>query len=243
MNTPTAVPHFSIIIPARNEEKNLPRCIAAIHNSITSTTRTFEIIVVINRCTDRTEEVARSLGSKIVSYDGKNLSAIRNAGVKQAQGEIVVTIDADSLASANLFTKIEQSMMAHRYIGGGVFIVPERLSLGIMVTALMLLPVILYYNVFGGVFFCRREDYWAIGGFNEELVSVEDIDFGVRLKKFGKTKKLAYRNLWSAWIVTSCRKFDVFGDWYFVLHPKEFIRLLGGKDRKMADKVWYDFKE
>jgi hypothetical protein len=29
---------------------------------------------------------------------------------------------------------------------------------------------------------------------------------------------------------------------YFVLHPMEFIKLLGGRERKLADKVWYDFK-
>jgi glycosyltransferase involved in cell wall biosynthesis len=46
---------------------------------------------------DRTEEIAVSLGCRMVREDARNLSRIRNAGVSAATGEMIVTIDADSV--------------------------------------------------------------------------------------------------------------------------------------------------
>jgi len=45
-----------------------------------------------------------------------------------------------------------------------------------------------------------------------------------------------------AHIVTSCRKFDRFGDWYFVRHPAAAMRLLR-RDPAEADRFYYDFKD
>ena len=87
---------FSIIIPAYNEEKLLGRCLDSIIAASVPYKGQVEVIVVLNRCTDRTEEIARSYDCIIVTEDRKNMSIIRNAGVKVARGEIIATIDADS---------------------------------------------------------------------------------------------------------------------------------------------------
>ena len=57
-----------------------------------------EIIVVANRCTDKTAAIARHYGARVLSNDEKCIASIRNTGVKAANGEIVVTIDADSIS-------------------------------------------------------------------------------------------------------------------------------------------------
>jgi len=201
-----------------------------------------EIIVVLNRCTDKTLEIAVGRGCKTIEDESKNLAQIRNRGASIATGEIIVTIDADSMPSSNLLGKIDTVLNSGRYIGGGVMIYPDRWSLGIIATTALLLPAVFYYRVFGGVFYCFKKDFDAIGGFNEEYVSVEDIEFAKRLERYGKSLGKQYKNLFSAYIVTSTRKFDKFGDWYFVFHPKELYTLFQGKDRKLADKVWYDFE-
>ena len=127
-------------------------------------------------------------------------------------------------------------------IGGGVLIKPERYSLGILLTMLCLLPIALWYRISGGLFFCRRSDFEAIGGFDESLSSVEDIDFAKRLSRLGKAQGKPFVVLFRASITSSCRKFDQFGDWYFLRNPRLFLSLLKGKDQEGANRVWYDFQ-
>jgi glycosyltransferase involved in cell wall biosynthesis len=240
---------LSVVIPTRNEEKELPRCLRALRASWDayrasrphSSVRDLEIVVVINRCTDRTEEIARSAGCVIVYNDKKNLASIRNTGVRTSVGDLVITVDADSRVSMNMITTVVDTMSGGGIIGGGVLIIPERWSLGIFVTGLLLLPIALWYGISAGLFFFRREAFEGIGGFNELLPSVEDIHFARDLKCWAKARDQRYKNVLKAHIVTSCRKFDRFGDWYFVRNIGLTTRLLRGSDSEGADRVWYDF--
>ena len=259
---------FSIVIPARNEEKHLPTCFSSIvqsmaylclndrniheyclQNSVCPKDLA-EIIVVVNRCEDRTEEVARDFGATIVYSNEKNLSKIRNAGIFAATSSYVITIDADSRMSKNMLLKVKQALDNPKIVGGGVMIYPERYSLGIIMTGITLLPLALLWRITCGLFYFRKEDGVAINGFNEELVSVEDVDFARRLKALGEKGvmlngslvKRSYKNLFFAYIVTSCRKFDKFGDWFFIKNIRESYRLFFGKDQELANKIWYDFK-
>lgn len=228
------------MIPARNEEAHLPGCLTAIKHAASLAGTDPEIVVVINRCTDATEAIALSRGCIIIREDAKNLAMIRNAGVRAASGEIIITVDADSRVSANIFTKIIE-VLDQRCVGGGVLIIPERWSVGIFLTGCLLLPIALGYGISAGLFFCRKSDFDEIGGFDERLSSVEDIDFARRLKAHGRRTGRRFATLLSAHIVTSCRKFDRFGDWYFVLRPWLVWTLLKGRNQAEADKVWYDF--
>jgi glycosyltransferase involved in cell wall biosynthesis len=239
MVTPT--PNISIIIPARNEALNLPSCINAINKSIALTNLSAEIIVIANRCTDDTITVAESLGAKVVLNETKNLSNIRNTGIKIAQGEMIVTIDADSLMHENFITKAWTHLISNRYIGGGVYILPNRWSLGIALSLILLLPFFWFWGISAGCFFARREDWLAVKGFDENLFSAEDLDLAKRLKAYGKTQNKKFANLASTPITTSMRKFDRFGDWYALLHPIMLLKLLRGKKSAEADKFWYDF--
>lgn len=236
-------PRLSVVIPARNEEYYLPRALHAIRKSGDRLVHCdYEIVVVVNRSTDQTESIARENGCVVVKQDGKNLSAIRNAGVIASSGEFVITVDADSIVSTSMLPDVEKALTNQKIIGGGVLILPERWSLGILMTGLALVPIALWYRISCGLFFFRKTDFLAIGGFDEGLVSVEDIDFAKRLRAYGAATQRRFRTLFSSFITTSCRKFDKFGDWYFITNPSESLRLLGGKDQSLADKIWYDFE-
>ena len=119
---------------------------------------------------------------------------------------------------------------------------PERWSLGILVTVLLLAVMLLWRRVSGGLFWCLRKDFEAIGGFNENLVSLEDLDFAKRLKAYGKSNGKRFKTIKRAHIVTSCRKFDVFGDWYLLTNPRLVRRLLQGKSQEDANHFYYDVK-
>ena len=238
------MPRFSILIPARNEEKFLPGCLESIQAAARSFPDGMEIVVALNRCTDRTEQIALEHGAKVVRDDSRNLAKIRNAAARAATGEILVTIDADSRMTGKMLTEIDRLMQSRHYIGGGVLILPERWSLGILLTMLLLLLAVMFLwrRVSGGLFWCLRKDFEAIGGFNEEMVSLEDVDFAKRLKSYGKTQGKRFKTIRKAQIVTSCRKFDAFGDWYLLTHPRIVRRLLGGKSPADANRFYYDFK-
>jgi glycosyltransferase involved in cell wall biosynthesis len=236
------MPRFSILIPARNEEQYLPGCLESIRRAAEPFPDQVERIVAVNRCTDRTEEIALAHGASVVHSDARNLAKIRNAAANAATGDIIVTIDADSRMSPKMLLDIERLLRTGRYIGGGVMIWPERWSLGIVATAIMLLPVVLRHRVSGGLFWCLREDFEAIGGFNESWITVEDIDFAKRLKAHGKSQGKRFTTILKSHIVTSCRKFDRFGDWYLIRNPGMVRRIFTGKSQKDADHFYYDFE-
>lgn len=236
------MPRFSILIPARDEEQLLPRCLASVKVAAEPFPDQVEVIVAVNRCTDRTEQIAVEHGAKVVHEDAKCLARIRNAAAKAATGEIIVTIDADSRMSSNMLVEIDRLLRTGKYIGGGVMVLPERWSLGIVATAVILSVVMIRHRVSGGLFWCLREDFEAMGGFNESYVSVEDLDFAKRLKAQGKATGRRFKTITKAHIVTSCRKFDTFGDWYLVRNLGLVRRIFSGKSRKDADDFYYDVK-
>ncbi|RMG39468.1 MAG: glycosyltransferase [Candidatus Dadabacteria bacterium] len=232
----------SIIIPARNEQEYLPACLESVWQAARLAGIEPEVIVVINRSNDRTEEIAKQAGCRIVREDARNLARIRNVGLRAAEGNLLITVDADSIVAENMFTEILKIMNTDRYVGGGVLILPERWSLGILLSGVMLLPIVLCYRIAGGLFFFTREGFEATGGFSEDLVSAEDIDFARRLKAYGKSINKKYKILLRSYIITSCRKFDRLGDWYFIKNIGTTIKLLRGREQELANKIWYDFK-
>jgi glycosyltransferase involved in cell wall biosynthesis len=231
-----------VIIPARNEERHLPGCLAAFEAARMRCEAGVELIVVLNRCTDGTERIAREAGAVIVREEAANLSRIRNAGAAVATGEILVTCDADSRAHpdslANLLGKLESG----RWVGGGCVTLPERWSAGIVASLFAVLPYLAWHGVSFGMFWCRAEDFRAIGGFDERMVSIEDLDFAKRLKAHGRKTGRGFGTLWRTPLITSCRKFDHFGDWYLFRNPAFVRRVFTGTDRAAADEFWYEIE-
>lgn len=83
---------FSVIIPAHNSEKFISKGLDSIKNqSFTD----FELIVVCDRCTDRTKEIAESYGAKTLEVDFGRDGLTRNAGLDIAQGEYILFCDHD----------------------------------------------------------------------------------------------------------------------------------------------------
>jgi glycosyltransferase involved in cell wall biosynthesis len=234
------VPTFSIIIPARNEERFIGRCLESIRVAAQRHPGEAEVIVVLNRCSDRTEEIARNFGARHIREDARNLAKIRNAGARCATGSILVTIDADSAMTANTLVAIDHALSSGTTIGGGTLIFPDRFSPGIIASFLLAVPFLLVDPISGGLFWCYRKDLEAIGGFNESLVSAEDVDFARRLKSYGRKIGRPFSTLRGGHIITSCRKFDQFGDWCLFKNPLLFWRILSGRNERAASLFYYD---
>ncbi len=96
--------HLSVIIPAYNEEKRLPKTLKAVDDYLRRQPYEYEIVVVNGGSTDKTQEVVRSMLPAIKNLgilDVKNLGkgyAVRQ-GMLKAQGDYRVFMDADNATS------------------------------------------------------------------------------------------------------------------------------------------------
>ena len=63
-------PRISLVIPAHNEAAFLPACLAAARAAEARLAGGLEIVVVLNRCTDATEAIARDAGERTIRRCG-----------------------------------------------------------------------------------------------------------------------------------------------------------------------------
>lgn len=240
-------PRFSIVVPAHNEEQLLGRGLVAIDEAVRTAGATAEVVVAANRCTDRTEAIATEAGATVVIDGHRNIAAARNAGVAASAGEIVVTIDADTVLHPLALVEIDQLARDGRFVGGGSRFVLERRSLGLALTKAVIELSSLASRTGGVVYWCARADFGAIGGFDESKPVGEDLDFAARLRRHGLATGRRFRNVRSPATV-SVRKFDLYGDWHLfvelgrtIRHPSRYRATTRGTDTTFLDTYFYDF--
>lgn len=84
---------LSVIIPAKNEERNLPEMLESFKKQ--KYKKKFEIIVVDGKSTDRTREIAKDYGCRVVVQKRLGISNARNLGWKKAKGSVLIFLEAD----------------------------------------------------------------------------------------------------------------------------------------------------
>lgn len=211
-------PRFSVIIPAFNEEELLPRLLASLARAahpFPGPGPAVEVIVADNGSTDATAAIARSRGCKVVTVDQRVIGAVRNGGARVAVGEILCFIDADSVVHPATFAEIAAVLAAGDCAVGASGVRMERRSPGIGATYLLLAMLTRLFAFDTGMVFCRRVDFAAVGGYRENLLCAEDVDFMWRLKRLGGKRGARFRRLPRARAITSTRKFDRHGDWHY----------------------------
>jgi glycosyltransferase involved in cell wall biosynthesis len=97
----------SVVIPCFNEEEGIARVIQSLPASVD------EIIVVDNNSTDRTAEVARGLGARIVFEKRKGYGAAYKAGLPAVTGDITVTMDGDGTYPVEQIEECIDYLIAH----------------------------------------------------------------------------------------------------------------------------------
>jgi glycosyltransferase involved in cell wall biosynthesis len=236
---------FSIIIPAYNEEQYLPRLLDSIdvaRANYSGGPAAVEVIVANNDSSDRTAEVAAARGARVVPVEKRRIAAARNGGGHAARGEIVCFIDGDSAVHPQTFEAIEGAIASGRYIGGSTGLTLERKSFGLLVTYCLAAPMVWLSGMDSGVVFCRRDDFLAVGGYNEGYMYAEDLLFLMALRRLGKTRGQRLMRLPGVRALGCTRKFDQFGDWhYFGMLGKAIKSLITGNwhDKNLADRYWY----
>jgi len=100
-----AVPRFSVVVPAHNEAELLGRTLCSLQAQDFS--GPVEVVVVDNRSTDGTRDVARAAGVRVEEEPTLGVCAARQRGTDVAQGQIVVSTDADTVHPPDWLSRID----------------------------------------------------------------------------------------------------------------------------------------
>ena len=96
---------ISLVIPCYNEEGGIREVLARVPNSVD------EVVVVDNNCTDRTAEVAASMGARVVAEKTPGYGAAYKAGLAAAKSDVIVTLDGDGTYPPEEIPKLVDQMV------------------------------------------------------------------------------------------------------------------------------------
>ena len=237
---------FSVIIPAFNEERYLPRLLDSIdvaRANYFGGRGEVEVIVADNNSTDRTAEIAAAHHARVVHVAKRRIAAARNGGARAACGEVVCFIDADSAVHPQTFNEIDRVMTTGRYIAGFTGVELERKSMGLLVTYCVCILFVVLTGIDTGVVFCRREDFEAVGGYDESRLYAEDVLLPLALRRLGKQRRQRLTRIPNVKALGCTRKFDQFGEWHYFWMLGHVIKSLitwNWHDEKLAERYWYN---
>lgn len=228
---------LSFIVPAHNEEHELPEALNAIRAAAEASAEPFEIIVVDDASTDATAEIAKRAGGVVLPVNRRQIAAVRNAGARVARGDVFFFVDADTRIFPEHITDALKALAAG-CAGGGARVVTED-SVPWWGHLFVRFFSFFYFTIgnfgAGAFLFTTRENFAVTGGFDEQFFAGEEAYFTLALKKLGRFKLLPRP------IVTSGRKLRMHSGAYIL--KRLFAIVLGGKDavrsREKLD-IWYD---
>lgn len=178
--------YLSVIIPAKNEEEYLGKCLDSLEIAISNWGGKAEIILVDNGSTDCTREIAKEKGCKIIEESFGTIAKLRNLGVKDARGSIVAFLDADCLVAPNWISLCLENFNDDRIGMIGTRIVPDfGNATWVEKCWYELCPGAKrpdYVDWLGSSnVFIKKEVFLNVGGFNEALLVGEDTDLSYRI--------------------------------------------------------------
>lgn len=224
----------SLIVPAYNEEFLLPATLRALKHGAEALGFSAELVVVDDGSTDRTAEIAREMGARVVAVSVRHIAAARNAGGRAATGDVLIFVDADTIVAPAILRDAVAAIHAGA-VGGGAGV---RYREGEVRWAAFLTAVIIWIMrrmkwAAGCFVFVRRDVFDRVGGFDERYFASEEIHFSRAVKKHGRFVMLPGD------VVTSGRKARFFSAGSVLM---QFLVMMwpGSLRRRERLGFWYD---
>lgn len=198
------LPFISIIIPCRNEEKFIAKCL----DSVLAQTYPKEkigVLVVDGESEDATRNIVKSYTQqypfiRLIENHKKITATAMNIGIGQANGTIILRLDAHSIYASDYAEKCVLYLEKYEAdnVGGIRKAMPAQNTETAKAIALTFSSFFgvgnAYYQtgtknprsvdtVFGGCY--RKEIFKKIGLYNEKLVRSQDMELNIRLKRAG----------------------------------------------------------
>ncbi len=194
----------SIIIPCRNEERFIAKCLDSILKQ-DYPKENLEVLVVDGMSEDKTKEIIKEYASKnsfikILENPERFTPFGLNIGIKKAKGEYIVRMDSHAEYLPDYVSKclkFSQESKADN-VGGAIRTLPAKNTIAALAIAKVLShpfgaagshfrtgssKIRQVDTVFGGCY--KKAVFEKIGYFNEKLIRSQDIEFNKRLKKAG----------------------------------------------------------
>ena len=182
---------ISVIIPTFNEEKYISECLNSIINQ---TFNNYEIIIVDSYSQDNTVKIARKYADKIIECDRKGPGFARNKGAKIAKGDILVFLDADTIANPDFLECYNDAFRKKSVVGAtGPVITTHpscfvRFFLNVIYNQIVNLLNSFGISLFNGCNSAyRKKEFIKIGMFQEIDFICEDSLLSRNIIKLGKT--------------------------------------------------------
>lgn len=240
------MPKLSVVIPAFNEEKLLPRMLTALQAAAPSLAERgweWESVVCDNNSTDRTAEIARDHGARVVFEPVNQIARARNAGAAVATGDWFLFLDADSVPSPELI-----GAAVDRAARGDVLLVGATVELDARLTA-EAAAMLKLWNVFsrmlcwvaGSFVLVEATAFREVGGFDLRLYAGEELDFSRRLKRLARRRGLRCCILPHPPLVSSARRMQMYSRGKVLKFlGKAFFRPFATPRSREACEMWYD---
>jgi rSAM/selenodomain-associated transferase 2/rSAM/selenodomain-associated transferase 1 len=199
---PQNPPLLSIIIPTLNEETHIEACLAS-----TEGPSLVERIVVDGGSRDRTVEIARSCEARVISSP-RGRGRQMNAGARIASGNLLLFLHADTRLPPG-YAETVRAVLSLPGIAAGAFefrLDATSPSLRFIERVANWRSRLLQLPYGDQVFFLRSSRFHAAGGFPETTI-MEDYEFIMGLKKFGRIYTAPYP------ATTSARRWEKLGVW------------------------------
>jgi glycosyltransferase involved in cell wall biosynthesis len=235
----------SVVIPAFNEERLLGESLRHIRSAMAALSGRgweTELIVCDNNSTDRTAEIARAAGARVVFEPVNQIARARNTGAAAATGDWLIFVDADSHPTRELFEDVAEAMAGGRCLAGGVIVRMETPSRAARwVAALWNWLSRLRRLMAGSFIFVDAGAFREVGGFSHELFAGEELDLSVKLqaaaKRRGKRIVILHRHP----LLTSDRKLHLYDRRELL---RFFLRAAFSRKRVLRSREechpWYD---
>ena len=188
---------ISVVIPALNEGAAISPTLEALQDL----PGVAEIIVADGGSLDRTTEIARSAGARVVKCE-RGRGPQLHAGALAAEGEVLWFVHADTRVGPRASERVLETL-ANPGVVGGTFTLSfdgDAWSSRVMNAVQPLAgPLRLFYG--DSTIFLRRGTYFALGGF-QPYPLFEDVDLIAKIRKSGRFARLPEK------VVTSARRFQ-----------------------------------
>jgi cellulose synthase/poly-beta-1,6-N-acetylglucosamine synthase-like glycosyltransferase len=182
----TSQPFVSFIIPALNEEDIIGRCLDAVAG-LNYDRELYECIVIDNGSRDDTLKIAAARGGKTFTMSGGTISRLRNFGAQKARGDFLAFVDADCVIDRdwleNALRHFRDSTVACVGSHPGI---PEpstwvQKSWNVQSRSQASVEQVDWLPSMN--ILVRKNAFIEVRGFNESLMTCEDVDFCYRLKE------------------------------------------------------------
>jgi peptidoglycan-N-acetylglucosamine deacetylase len=187
----------SVIVPAFNEEALIRQCLTALRNQ--DYQGDIEILVVDNNSTDRTAEIARSLGARVVREDKQGVVFALKRGTEETSGDILIFTDADTIVPSNWVSTIVAALEANpdaAAAGGWVAFYDSNWKGALFCKYILPIGMIYdrfffsYAHLWGANMGVRREAFEKVGGWNTNFNLHADSELSKRLSRVGKVLRI-----------------------------------------------------